>query len=189
MSDDESANTLSGKQTRWSGFTRHEVNSFCVEFLSKFWGGVRSPTGILYIALTLIGVGWATLAIPAINESEISPETYGIYVIGFLVTVMLDAIITWKKSGEGNKVEETISQIFWVISLLLIIVSSILSVKSYHVDANKTKVGEWKNYSIPLLYAVLIVTIGMSVVLKGIDHEEHIRLASLDTDTAGLKNK
>jgi len=128
----------------WGPFTREELVSFRLELQSKFWGGVRSLTGVIYIAFTFVGIGLASLLIPTYNESEISPETFGIYLIGFLITVMLDAMLAWKKSGVENENEQAIAGIFMMISFLLIICTSLLSVKSFHLESDKTRVGEWR---------------------------------------------
>ena len=150
-------------------FTREEISLFLFELKSKFRSGVRSPAGALYIALMLIGVAWASWGIPSLNESETTPETFGIYVIGFLVTVMLDAIVTWKKKGNDNPYEQAIAVIFIVVSLLLVIGASSLSLKTFHMDPDKTRVGEWKNFATPSLFFVFICAIAMSLVLTGID--------------------
>lgn len=185
----ESSNEASSKQsTRWGPFTREEFTVFRLELVSKFWGGIRSLTGFIYISFTLIGIGWASWIIPSYNESEISPETFGIYVIGFLITVMLDAIMTWKKSGVGNENEQAISGIFMVMSFLLIIGTSWLSVKSFHLDSSKARVGEWKNYAPPLLSVVLIFTIAMSLVLTGIDHD-FLKVGSVDRPVEDIRDR
>lgn len=176
------------QRTRWERFSREELVLFRLELQSKFWGGVRSKTGALYIVLTLIGVGWASWVIPSLNESETSPETFGIYVIGFLITVMLDAIITWKKSGVGNESEEAIAGFFIVVSWLLIIATSFLSLKSFHIAPNKMRVGEWKSYSTPLLFVVLIITITISLALTGIDHEL-LKIGSADRPIEELRDR
>lgn len=150
-------------------FTREEISLFFFELKSKFRGGVRSPAGPLYISLMLMGVAWASWGIPSINETETSPETFGIYVIGFLVTVMLDAIVTWKKNGNDNPYEQTIAMVFMVVSVLFIICASFLSVKTFHIELDKTRVGEWKSFATPVLFIVFICTIAMSLVLTGID--------------------
>lgn len=181
-------NTLLKQRTKWEGFSREEIALFGQELKSKFWGGVRSPTGFLYIALTFIGVGWASWAIPTLNESETSPETLGIYVIGFLITVMLDSVIAWKKSGVGSEFEQAIAAIFMVISLLLIIGSSIFALKTFSVSSDKVRIGEWKFGSSPLLLVVLIFTILMSLVLTGIDHEL-LRIGSTDKSIHELQNR
>lgn len=188
MDSEPKDKTASNQPTRWNGFSREELTLFRIELQSKFWGGVRSKTGALYTVLTLIGIGWASWAIPSLNESETSPETFGIYVIGFLITVMLDAIITWKKSGVGNESEEAIAGFFIAVSLVLIIVTSYLSLKSFHIEPNKMRVGVWKSYSTPLLFFVLVVTIIISLILTGIDHDL-LKIGSVDRDVNALRDR
>lgn len=188
MISEPSTEAPSKHSSRWGPFTREECSVFLLELQSKFWGGVRSTTGLIYISFTLIGIGWASWIIPSYNDSEISPETFGIYVIGFLITVMLDAIVTWKKSGVGNENEQAISGIFMVLSFLLIIGTSWLSVKSFSIDSQKARVGEWKGYSPFLLTIVLIITIAMSLVLTGIDHE-FIKVGSVDKPVDEVRDR
>lgn len=188
MSGKSSSEAYSQQSTRWGPFTRDEFAVFRLELKSKFWGGVRSSTGFIYISFTLVGIGWASWFIPTYNESEISPETFGIYVIGFLITVMLDAIMVWKKSGVGNENEQAISGIFMVMSFLLLIGTSWLSVKSFHLDINKARVGEWKNYASPLLSVVLVFTIAMSLVLTGID-SNFLKVGSVDRPVEDVRDR
>ena len=179
---------VSGQRKIRGPFSREELTSFLLELKSKFWGGVRSLTGVIYIAFTFVGIGLASLIIPSYNESEISPETFGIYVIGFLITVMLDAMLAWKKSGVDNENEQAIAGIFMMISFLLIIFTSLLSVKSFHLDSNKTRVGEWKGYAPFLLTVVFVLTIAMSLVLAGIDHEL-LKIGSVDRSVEDIRDR
>jgi hypothetical protein len=141
-------------------FTRHEIDSFLFELRSKFRSGIRSVTGIFYILMTLVGVGWASWEIPILNNNETSPETLGIYVIGFLVTVGLDALLTWKRTGDDNRYEQAIATAFMALSAIFLIVASILSIKTH---------GSWRCSAEPLLGIILIIAIGMSLVLTGFD--------------------
>lgn len=179
---------VSAQRKIWGPFSREELASFILELKSKFWGGVRSLTGVIYIAFTFVGIGLASFIIPSYNESEISPETLGIYVIGFLITVMLDAVLAWKKSGVDNENEQAIAGIFMMFSFLLLICTSLLSVKSFHLDTNKTRVGAWKGYAPFFLTVVFIVTIAMSLVLAGIDHEL-LKIGSLNKDVNDIRDR
>lgn len=154
-------------------FTREEMSLFLYELKSKFRDGIRSSAGFLYISLTLIGLAWASWGIPSLNYSETSPETLGIYVIGFLISVMLDAMVTWKKKGSENPYEQAIAVIFMVTSLLLVILASVFSLKTFHLEIVPTKVsewkGEWKTGATAILAFSLCCAISMSLVLTGID--------------------
>lgn len=169
-------------------FTNEEISLFFFELKSKFRSGLRSPAGFLYISLTLIGVAWASWGIPSINNSETSPETFGIYVIGFLVTVMLDAIITWKKKGNDNPYEQAIAGLFIVFSMLLAIGASALSLKSIHIEPDKTRVEAWKYGATPFLFIILICAITMSLVLTGIDPKLP-PIGSLDTPVNAIRDR
>jgi cytosine/uracil/thiamine/allantoin permease len=149
--------------------TLDEIYRFFLALASKFWCGLRSTSGVLYIALTFIGVAWATYGISSLNYSEPSPETLGIYVIGFLVTVLLDSMVTWKRAGSENKNELAISVCFIVMALLLLIWSAYLSIKTYNVELDPPRAGVWKWGANYLLLFILICTIGMSLVLTGVD--------------------
>lgn len=169
-------------------FTRESIRLFWYELRSKFRGGVRSPAGFIYISLTLIGVAWASWGIPSINNSQTSPETLGIYVIGFLITVMLDAIITWKKKGNDNYSEQTIAGLFIVLSLLLTIAASVLSLKTVHIGTDNTRIENWKSGATPLLFSILIGAIAMSLVLTGIDPRLP-RIGSLDVSVDAVRDR
>jgi hypothetical protein len=188
MSNDEYDKSPSTQTTKSERFSSEEIALFRMELASKFWGGMRSPAGVIYIAITLLGVGWASWTIPYLNDSETSPETLGIYVIGFLITVMLDSIIAWKKSGVGGKYEEAIAGIFMVISLFLIMLSSLFAIKSFHVTPEKVRVGEWRSWSTSILFLALGVTIYMSLVLAGIDHEQ-LKIGSADKPIGEVRNR
>lgn len=169
-------------------FTREELNLFWFELVSRFRSGVRSPAGFLYVSFTLIGVAWASWGIPWLNRAETSPETLGIYVIGFLITVLLDALITWKKKGNDNPYEQAIAAIFLVISLLLVIFSSYLSVKNFKLELNPPReVGAWKRWAQPLLYTCLTCAVIMSLVLSGIDPK--VPIGPLDVPVGDIADR
>jgi len=138
-------------------FTRDEVKFFVFELRAKFRDGLRSPDSLLYVVFTLVGIGWATWAIPAFNRAHTSPETVGVYAIGFLVTVFLDAMFTWKKRGEENKYEQAIAVLCMCLAFVLIILASYFSV---HVTSQDTG-QEWK----PGAYFVLWVAFGLAVLM------------------------
>jgi len=169
-------------------FTREEIKIFLIELKSKFRGGVRSPVGVVYIVFMVISMGWASFGIPFSNESEISPESLGIYVIGFLVTVLLDATVIWKRTGNDNPTEQTIAGIFMMVSVILISWASYLSIKSFHVEPNKTRVGTWKNFAMPSLFIIFIVSILMSLVLTGLDSQAP-EIGSLDTSLNTVRDR
>jgi hypothetical protein len=150
-------------------FTLSELAQFGDTLGSKFRDGVRSETGLIYIVFTIIGVAWASYAIPAINRSELSPETLGIYVIGFVISVILDAMILWKKGSE-NKYEVAISITFMIASIIFLPVASYLSLKSFKADSGEP--GTWRAGAEPLLVALFVCTIFMSLVLTGLNPEE-----------------
>ena len=141
----------------------------------------------MYITFTLIGVAWATWGIPSINKSDTTPETLGVYVIGFLVTVLLDALISWKKNGDDKKYEQAISVVFMVGSLALIVWASFLSLKSTVViDSNVTE--QWKMFAAPFLLLIFSLAILMSLVLTGID-PKIVSIGALDTPLGQLRNR
>ena len=149
-------------------FTRDEVDFFCSELQKKFRYGVRSADTILYVFITLVGVGWATYAIPAINSSHISPETLGVYVIGFLVTLGLDATFTWRKKNEENKYELAIAALCMCIALLLIIVVSYFSVVA-SPSQTPLKEAVWKPGSYVVIWICFITSALMALLISGLD--------------------
>jgi len=169
-------------------FTESERRTFKIALKSKFRTGVRTPINILYIFMTLIGVGWATWAIPVLNKASITPETIGIYIIGFLITVWLDALLILKKTADDNKVEQTISVLIMIFSTLLIIASSILSLKSFPENSNLESEGSWKCYAYYIFPIILIVAILMSVVLTGFDAEK-LHVGPLDMPENSIANR
>lgn len=169
-------------------FTREEIKLFSYELKAKFRSGIRSPIGPLYIFLMLFGIGLTTLGIPIYNESEISPETFGIYVIGFLVTVALDAMVIWKKTGNDNQNEQAIAVIFIVISSVLIVFSSLLSIKTFHLAEDKTRVGEWKSYGSCFLSFIFLITIVMFLILTGIDSQVP-KIGSLEEPVTAIRDR
>jgi L-asparagine transporter-like permease len=168
-------------------FTGEEIALFWFELKSKFRDGVRSPVSILYISLMLTGVAWATWFIPSVNKSETSPETLGVYVIGFLVTVGLDALVSWKKNGEEKKYEQAISAVFIVISVVLIICASILSMKTPN-EPNSTELASWKPWASQLLFLIFCVAVFMSLSLSGID-PKIVPIGPLDKSVASIEDR
>jgi heme/copper-type cytochrome/quinol oxidase subunit 4 len=169
-------------------FTWEEISSFWLEFKLKFRSGVRSPTGLPYTVFTFAGVAWASYVIPNINHSDISPETYGIYVIGFLVSVMLDAMIIWKKTKDDNTYEQAIAIFVMVISFLLIILSSFLSVKTFNVELGPQGGGKWKCAAKYFLTIILVCAIAMSLVLTGFDTKP-LSVGSLDETLDAIRDR
>lgn len=149
-------------------FTRDEVELFGFELRTKFRDGVRSPDALVYVLLTLIGVGWATYAIPAINSSHISPETLGVYVIGFLVTLCLDATFTWKKKNGENKYEQAIAALCMCAALVLIIFVSYFSVVSSPSEP-PSKDAIWKTGAYVVIWLCFIASVLMALVISGFD--------------------
>lgn len=166
-------------------FTRDEIDQFLLKVSSKFRGGIRSSEGIFSIILPIIGGIWASLSIPKINGSEISPETYGIYTIGFLVTVMVDGIITWKNTRNDNNYEQAIAVLFIIVSAILLLLASYLSIKPFHIDSNK--VSTWSIYSTPSLILIFICSITMSIVLTGFESDAPV--GAVDKPVADIKDR
>jgi hypothetical protein len=169
-------------------FTNNELKLFKFEIKSKFRAGIRTPVNILYIFMAIIGIGWASWAIPVINKGSITPETIGIYVISFLITVGLDALLIFKKIGDENKIGQTISILIMILSILLIILSSTLSLKSFPEENTIKPIGTWKCYAYFILPMVLTISILMSIVLKGFDNEE-LPVGPLDLPPSSLADR
>ena len=172
----------------WPIFTREEMNQFLFELTSKFHGGIRSPEGVFYISLTIIGGFWASYFIPKLNGSEISPETYGIFTIGFLITVMLDAIVTFMRKNDNNPYEKAISLISIIFSFILIIVTSYLSLKQFHVSIDKKPTFIWEYVAQYLLVFVLLIAISMSIILTGIESNGPL-IGSADRSIDDIKDR
>lgn len=169
-------------------FTQNDIKLFCFELKSKFRAGIRTPVNILYIFMTLIGVGWASWAIPVFNKSSITPETIGIYVIGFLISVGLDALLVWKKTGDDNGYEQAISVLIIIASFVLIIIASILSLKSFSAESTIESEGSWKFGAYVFLPFILILAILMSLVLTGFDTRQ-LPIGSLDISENSISNR
>lgn len=149
-------------------FTHDEVELFIFELQTKFREGVRSPDALLYVVITLVGVGLATWAIPAYNRAHTSPETLGIYVIGFLVTVFLDAMFTWKRKGAENKYEQAIAVLCMCLALLLIVLASYFSVKTTSPQTPEVDL-IWKACAYPVLWLCFLASVLMALVLSGFE--------------------
>jgi hypothetical protein len=160
-------------------FSNDERKTFFLELSSKFRSGIRSPEGFIYICITFFGVGWASWQIPVWNGSHISPETLGIYVIGFVITVGADSLMIYKKSGEDSPYETAIGALFMILSGLLFVVASVLSWKR----------GEsWPNGATPGLALILIISIWMTLVLTGFDSKPP-KMAAADKPLNEIKDR
>lgn len=168
--------------------TEEDWNLFKIELKSKLRAGIRTPINILYIFMTLIGVGWASWAIPVMNKSSITPETIGIYVIGFLITVGLDALLVFKRTGDENRIGQTISVLIMIFSVILIMISSILSLKSYPESSSPDADGVWRCSAYFLLPIFLAFAILMSLVLTGFDTEE-LHVGPIDLPPTSITNR
>lgn len=158
--------------------TKAELSLFWFELSSKFWGGFRTINSLLYLFFTLMGVGIASWGIPVANGSEISPETLGIYVIGFLIAVGLDAlyVLISPKAGSGNNsLERVIAGLFTMFAALLTIWAWYLSTtitlpesRAVTGSVHET-VKQWRfaaNYWLSLTLGIGIL---MSITIAGID--------------------
>lgn len=151
-------------------FTQEELKIFFEELWSKFRSGVRSPEGVVYIAVTLIGVAWASWGIPSINNSETSPETLGIYVIGFLIAVALDsAMIAWKHKNSSSSYEIAILTIIGLTSFVMIFLASNFAIRPVDLELKPPQRVGWKPGSMELLGLFLSIAILMSLIVSGID--------------------
>lgn len=185
---------------------RDELQYFWYELRSKFRSGMRGIPSVLYLFFTLIGVGLASWLIPKMNGSEISAETLGIYVIGFLVSVWLDALlilIAQKGGADNNRYEREIATLFLVVSVLLTLWAWFLSL---HVDTpvaagggGTHQAGEpsasgqvsehhWRWGAEIFLGLILIASLIMSLILAGIDSEQP-GFGSLQLDVDAIKDK
>ena len=166
-------------------FTLEELNDLWNYTKSRFWDGIRSDTGLIYVAATVLGVGWATWGIPLINGSETSPETLGIYVIGILFTVLLDSMVLWKKRSPEDGNEFAIGMLGMLFSGAMIIISSRFSVKFSGI---KNEERNWSDHSYWVLYLIFFISILISIVLTGIDPDKS-PIASVDTPISNIKNR
>lgn len=149
-------------------FSRNDFQLFWFELKSKFRGGVRSPDALLYVMLTPMGIGWASFAIPAINRTHFSPETLGIYVIGFLVTLLLDALLIWKKSGPENGYEWAIAVLSIIAAVALIMVVSYFSVSAGYPNSPGAD-SVWRDGAYPVLWLSFLASVLMTLVISGFD--------------------
>jgi hypothetical protein len=183
-------------------FSKEELSLFGYELYSKFRSGVRAVPSFLYLACTLLGVGWASYAIPAINKSEISAETLGIYVIGVVISVTLDALlilIAQKGDIDGNSNGRAIAALFWVLGIVLTVWASFLSISPgdalaptvgipaaslTHIEAHK----KWHWGAEFFLCFILFVSIAMSLILAGFDSDQPT-IGSLERDPNAIKDR
>lgn len=169
-------------------FTKDELSVFSTELGSKFRAGVRSPTGILYSCFVFVGVGWASFAIPVWNGSNITPETLGIYVVGILVTVMADGLMVWKKGSDENRYEQAIAVLVTTLSLVSLVLASLFSTKSSHVEDSRLVLDDWRYLANPVLIFLLILATTMSLVLTGFDSKP-LHIGAIDRPTAELNDR
>ena len=179
---------------RFSFFRDNEIVEFCDHVWGKFRGGVRTPIGLIYGFATLVGVGWATWGIPAINGSHISPETLGIYVIGFLITVLLDAGVTLAKKlreEEDFGYDTAATVMCFILSIALVIWASYLSIRADHVPLPSPSPPiepKWKFAAYPLLAFILSLAVLMWFVLSGIDPKGPT-IGPLDKSPGAVRNR
>ena len=130
---------------------------------------------LLYLAIIVVGCGAVTWLIPEANESERSPETLGVFVIGILITVFAEAMFLWKKGN--SKTHNYVSQTAMGATFLLAFFAYYLSVKHVkHVQEGKNVEGpsaapikDWVNYSVPTLWAILILAILLWAMISAAD--------------------
>ena len=168
-------------------FTQNEIDGFVFEFRAKFRDGVRSADGWLYVFLTLMGVAWATWAIPAFNNSHTSPETFGVYAIGFLVTLLLDALLTWKKKGDSNRYEQAIAVVSICTAFTLIVLVSYFSV-GVATQAAPGATPIWKTGAYPVLICSFIASVVMALVLTGFETSPP-KVGPLDLSVSAVEDR
>ncbi|MDY0977716.1 hypothetical protein SOM61_22395 [Massilia sp. CFBP9012] len=194
-------------------FSKEELGTFIYDLHSKLRAGLRSVTGVLYLVLTLVGVAWASYAIPAINGSDTSAETLGIYVIGVLIAVTLDSFVYLVNQGgssESNSNGRVIAGICFGIGFLLIVWASFLSIavqpeavpntaslkdtamaSAAGVTGTVTAVTDqkrWRWGAHAFLILILLIAILMSLILTGIDTGLP-KISSIQRDVDALKDK
>jgi hypothetical protein len=185
-----------------------ELEFFWYELKSKFRSGMRGIPSILYLFFTLLGVGLASWLIPSMNGSEISAETLGIYVIGFLVSVWLDALlilISQKGDGDKNHYEREIAAMFLVFSVVLTLWAWYLSLHAPaeivsavpaaivpgSAHGTMTPIAEHKKWRWGAEYFlgfILLGSLAMSLILAGIDSEQP-GFGSLERNVDAIKDK
>lgn len=190
---------------------------FWYELSHKFLNGAIADSGLFYIFFTAVGVGLASYLIPITNGSEISPETLGIYVIGFLVSAGLDALMELMKvtdSGNHNRYGRAIAKWILVLTTLLLLWAWYLSL---HVPAESAVVANaaatqseavgtgthansahqisahspfkiWRTGATEFLFIILLLGLAMSLILAG-DGPEQPAFGSLNRDPNDIADK
>lgn len=171
---------------QWVLFTRDEVQLFLFEVLSKFRDGIRSPDALLYIVVTLCGVAGATWMIPAFNRTHTSPETFGIYVIGFLVTLFLDAMFTWKKGSE-KPYEQAIAVLCACAAFVMIFIAARFSVARDWTDPPEAE-PIWRSGAYFALWTCFILTVLMSLIVSGFEAKPP-RVSPLDVSVEAVESR
>lgn len=169
-------------------FTPAERSAFFLELILKFRAGVRSRSGLLYSVFVFVGVGWASFAIPAWNGSETTPETLGIYVIGILITVIADGLIILIKGSDENRLEQAIAVAVTIVSIISLVLASVFSTKSSHVEDSARMLEDWRCLANQALVVLLVLATTMSLVLTGFDPKLPPNRA-LDTPTTDLQDR
>lgn len=168
-------------------YTDAEWRSFFSGCVAKFRAGMHSASGILYSVLVLVGVAWASFAIPNLNAGETTPETLGIYVIGILVTVFADALMIYARGGDQNRLEQAIAVAVMSIALILLVIASFFSVKSSHFENSIKVLNGWRCMSNPVLFLLLAISIALSLLLTGFDPE--LPNGALDTPIDAVQDR
>ena len=138
----------------------------------------------LYLAIVVVGVAFATWAIPAMNSSETSAETLGIYVIGILIAVFADSLFLWKKSKD-DVIAETVA----VVSFLLCLLAGFLSVKEQLHSPEGLTSKRWRPYGEIALYAILTLSIFMWAMINVVEPRLDIAATQDPANFDGLSGK
>lgn len=162
-------------------FSKEERQSYWDELCLKFRSGVRSAEGVVYIVVTLVAVAWASWGIPSINNSETSPETLGIFVIGLLISVMLDAlIVAWKHKSLNSSYETAVLVTAGLSSFIMIVFASYFSIKPLNLEVTPHQREGWKEFAMPALLFFLAVSIVLSLIVSGMDSSK-LNISAIDS--------
>ena len=143
-----------------------------------------TPGTWLYLAIVLVGVAAATGVITAINASETSPETLGVYVIGILIAVFADALFLWKKSKD-----DVIAETIIIVSFVLSFVVGFLSVKEQFHAPDGAIGKRWRPYGEVILYLILLIAILMWAMINVVEPRLSVAATQEKPDYTHLSGK
>lgn len=171
-------------------FTSNEWKGFWDEIWSKFVDGIRATGAKLSLVITACGIAAVTWGLPHLNRSDTSPETLGIYVLGFIIPLFCEAFLLVKdenRSFDGAVAEWTCIFLFvlWTLAFWLSLKTNFPQPAT---DAPHSK-SEWRWGASGFLLFLLVLSLFFSFVVTGFDQKKAPKIPVLDEKPQELHDR